>query len=74
MEISLDRVEGGMLIIVILDIFGADRVLCTTATFLLSYIKTEMTVKIIISIFTLRKCLFLNLNLFYFHTNGLVSL
>lgn len=37
MEISLDRVEGGMLNIVILDIFGADGVLCTTATFLIIY-------------------------------------
>lgn len=29
--------EGGILNIVILDIFGADRVLCTTATFLIIY-------------------------------------
>lgn len=45
MEISLDRVEGGMLNIVILDIFGADRVLCTTATFLIIYKNWDVLLK-----------------------------
>lgn len=45
MEISLDRVEGGLLNIVILDIFGADRVLCTTATFLIVYKNWDVLLK-----------------------------